>query len=468
LALPARGADATLDIASWNLEWFGDPTNGPADETLQMQNARAVIASSDMDIWGMAEIVSFARWNQLKSELPGYSGFLASEDIVGKGVRHYDDTEQKVGILFRTSLGTVEDARLILPDNDAEFAGRPPLQVTLRATLNGISQDLVVIVLHAKCCSDETSWQHRLNASSALKTYLDANFPTHKVWVIGDFNDDIDTSITADRSSPYANFVADEAHYSFATRDLSALRIASTADFPDTIDHHLTTNEAHLGYLAGSAEVYRVDRYLANYRTTTSDHYPVFSHYDWDTTASSRFGDSSTTAAEGSGGNRATSDSRVSPEVIINEIGANEPGSDTASEFVELINAGAATVSLAGWALSDATSMRHVFASGTTLAPGKALVVIGSSAAAIEPELTNVVAASTGSLSLANGGDSVVLADASGSEVDRYTYTASLAANDGVSMNRTPDGGRNRAFVLHTLLSNLDRSPGKQADGTAW
>ena len=256
--VPGKGTDTTLDIASWNIEWFGDTGNGPTNEALQLQNARNVIAGADMDIWGVAEIVSLAQWNSLKSQLPGYAGFLAKESNVINGAEFYsgfNNKEQNVGILYKTSIATATDARVILTANDFDFGGRPPLQVTLRVTLNGTTENIVVIILHAKCCSDSESWTRRRNAANALKTYLDINFPTQKVWVIGDFNDDVDTSITPERSSPYSNFVNDAADYRLPTEALSDFGIPTTTSFQDTIDHHLTTNEANVTYIDSSVEV---------------------------------------------------------------------------------------------------------------------------------------------------------------------------------------------------------------------
>src|SRR5262249_5146722 len=174
---------------------------------------------------------------------------------------------------------TVSGARGLLTANGFDFARRPPLQVTLRVTLNGATEDIVVIVLHAKCCSDSDSWTRRRNASVALKSYLDSNFPTQKVWVIGDFNDDLDTSITPQRASPYANFVNDPADYRFPTKALSDSGISSTTGFPDTIDHHLNSNEANAIYIDASVEVFRVDQFIPNYDATTSDHFPVLTRY---------------------------------------------------------------------------------------------------------------------------------------------------------------------------------------------
>lgn len=279
--VPAKGAVDTLDIGSWNVEWFGDTGNGPSNETLQLQNARDVIAGSNLDIWGVAEIVSTAQFNSLKSQLPGFSGFLANDPLVVNGAAFFTSAEQKVGLLYKSSLATVIDARIILTANNDDFAGRPPLQVKLLVNLNGRSEEIAVIVLHAKCCSDSDSWTRRGNAANALKSYVDANFPTQKVWVIGDFNDDLDTSITPGRVSPYANFVNDVADYRFPTKALTDAGIASTVGFPDMIDHHLTSNDAYAAYLANSVEVYRVDQYISSYGTTTSDHYPVLSRYSW-------------------------------------------------------------------------------------------------------------------------------------------------------------------------------------------
>jgi len=153
-------------------------------------------------------------------------------------------------------------------------------------------------------------------------------------------------------------------------------------------------------------------------------------------------------------------------KVFLNEVLANEPGSATAGEFVELVNSGTADADLTGWTISDATSVRHVFAAGTVLRAGRAIVVFAG-AAGIPAGLGNAIAASTGSLSLGNSGDTVTLASPAGT-VDSVTYTAALAGADGVSMNRSPDGDPAGTFVLHTALTTASSSPGTRASGTAF
>jgi beta-lactamase superfamily II metal-dependent hydrolase len=155
-------------------------------------------------------------------------------------------------------------------------------------------------------------------------------------------------------------------------------------------------------------------------------------------------------------------------QVIINELLANEVGSDTGNEFIELVNVGGTSVDLSGWKLWDADAARHTFPTGTVLAPGKALVVFAS-ASAIPGGLSNAVAANTGTLSLNNTGDTVSLRNASRKTVTSYTYSGSLASDDGVSMNRSPDATATGSFVLHTSLSSTrSSSPGTRASGTAF
>jgi endonuclease/exonuclease/phosphatase family metal-dependent hydrolase len=148
-------------------------------------------------------------------------------------------------------------------------------------------------------------------------------------------------------------------------------------------------------------------------------------------------------------------------ELVLNEILANEPGSSTTGEFIELLNVGSETADLGGFTLSDATAVRHEFAAGDSLAPGASLVVTGGGS---QPGDSRP--ASSGSLSLSNSGDTVTLRDAGGATVQIVSYTSALTARDGVSMTRETDGDDGAAFVLHDTVSALQRSPNRQNDGT--
>ncbi|HET9624503.1 MAG TPA: lamin tail domain-containing protein, partial [Kofleriaceae bacterium] len=150
--------------------------------------------------------------------------------------------------------------------------------------------------------------------------------------------------------------------------------------------------------------------------------------------------------------------------VFINEVRANEPGTDVNGEFIELVNTGTADQDLSGWTLSDSSAVRHTFAAGSVLRAGKAIVVFGG-AAAIPTGLGNAVAASTGTLALTNSADTVTLRSPA-AQIDTMSFAT--AQPDGVSLNRSPDADPTGSFVLHTTLTTQPSSPGTRVSGAAF
>jgi hypothetical protein len=232
-----------------------------------------------MDVWGLSEVVSTAQFNEVMAKLPGKEGFLSDNARVQQGSQWYTASEQKLGFVYKCNVVAVQNAKVILTSANNAFAGRPPLEVTTKVTLNGATMDLVVIVLHAKCCNDADSWTRRRDAAEALKPYLDSTYPTQNVLVIGDFNDDLDMSITSGQPTPYANFLGDTARYTFISKALTDNKIPTTGGFTTAIDHHLATNEMAARFIAKSIEAYNLNSIITNYNSTTTDHYPVLSRY---------------------------------------------------------------------------------------------------------------------------------------------------------------------------------------------
>ncbi|WP_434346963.1 putative Ig domain-containing protein [Myxococcus virescens] len=465
MVLHVRTASAPLTVGHWNLEWFGAPTQGPPDSTseggtpddLQIAHARDIIRDSGANVWGLVEMVDAADFATLKEQLPGFNGFLANDtSFVPNGTAYYSHGEQKPGILYDSTL-TLQEAQLILTANAADFGGRPPLRVDFTTTVQGVSTPLVVIVVHLKAFDNETAYGQRQRSSAALKSYLDTSLPTERVLVIGDWNDDVDQSITqgsdgAQLPSPFAPFVADTQRYTFITEPLSLRGLRTTVDYHDAIDHTLASNEMAANYLPGSVEILRPDAWIPNYGDIVSDHYPVISSYD--------LGDS--------GG---VTDPEPLSNLIINEVLPNEPippgqtVSDTHYEFIELYNAGTATADLSSWSLSDSASVRHVFAPGTTLAPGRVFVVFGG-ARGFPAGTPDTVAASSGGLGLNNDGDVVRLLSPDGSNVNEMSYGGTF---DNISFNRSPDATPGAAFDYHHLITpGLNSSPGLRVDGRAF
>jgi endonuclease/exonuclease/phosphatase family metal-dependent hydrolase len=266
-----------FQVSNWNIEWFGSTSNGPADEQLQLTNVRTVIANTHSDLWALAEVVDVNHFNALKDSLPGYTGFLANDTrYVSSGASAYSSGEQKVGVLFKADTVQVLSADVILTGSSSDFAGRPPLRVNLRVTRDSVSVDLVAIVIHLKAMTDMDSYNQRLRAAGILKTYLDTTLPTARVIVFGDWNDDVDTSITGGQPTPFQNFLDAPTEYTFLTQPLSST--SSTVSLPGFIDHQLVSHELAAAYVSNSVMVLRPE--IPNYGSTTSDHFPVMSRFD--------------------------------------------------------------------------------------------------------------------------------------------------------------------------------------------
>ncbi|CAM3264968.1 hypothetical protein G4177_00375 [Corallococcus sp. ZKHCc1 1396] len=547
LPLTVLAPPSLFTVGHWNLEWFGAPNQGPPRSTsdggladdLQVAGARDVMGAANAHVWGLVEMVDTADFDTLKAGLPGYSGFLANNPTyVLSGTSLYSAGEQKPGILYDSTL-TYRSAQIILTAQAADFGGRPPLRVDFTTRIHGEDAPLVVIVVHLKAFEDLTSYEQRLRSAAALKNYLDVWLPEARVLVIGDWNDDLDHSISKDngtpRPTPFANFLDDPTRYTFITHPLTDTNTRTTVEFDEVIDHTLATDEMTIEAVPGEVQVLRPDTTVPDYGGAVSDHYPVLTRYDFSGPAGPRVkltaplggtfvkGETLTVTWRSSGvdtvrvelsydggenwsviapsvradvgahawtvpdvenstvrvrvvdtakdsrfdmGPAALWFTRTPPRVFINELLANEPApGNTDFEFVELYNAGPAPVDLSRWSLWDATASRHVFAPGTVLAPGRALVVFGGPAG-FTPGTPDTVAASGGTLSLNNTSDTVQLRRVDGGVVDTYGYGSTV---DDVSINRSPDMTPDAGFVLHTTLSpGLTSSPGRRADGGAF
>jgi len=149
--------------------------------------------------------------------------------------------------------------------------------------------------------------------------------------------------------------------------------------------------------------------------------------------------------------------------VFINEVLADPPAglagdanndgtrSSGQDEFVELFNSGFAPVDIAGWSLSDAAAVRHLFPADSILAGQGALVVFGGGSPLLGD--INRQTASTGTLSLNNAGDTLTLFDLNGLVVDQYVYGAE--ADGDQSLVRSPEGTAG-GFIPHGQLEGAE------------
>lgn len=274
--VPQFGTDDLLDVGTWNLEWFGSTEGGPTNEQLQFNNVKQVLNNTDIDIWGFSEMSNTAKYQQLLTELPQYGGVQAT----------FSQT-QKTALFYKKELFEVISSNHILTASgfNYNFASRPPLEIVLKSKSLYAPDTLYVIVIHLKAFADQTSYDRRKGAATALKSYyLDLYRKDKKTIVLGDWNDDLDQSTYNGIETPFQNYLDAPNDYFFPTKELSDDGKTSYAFYSGSfLDHIMVTDPLKEDYILASANVLdMMPTYISNFSQNTSDHYPVISSFHLD------------------------------------------------------------------------------------------------------------------------------------------------------------------------------------------
>lgn len=280
--VPNFDSPSRLDVAQWNIEWFGDATNGPSNENTQLSNATQLIKGMNVDLMSLCEISDSLYWGKLLASLPNYKGVIST----------WSQT-QKTALLFKSDQFKLLYSKHILNQYEADFAsGRLPLEVGLERNTFGRIDTIYVWVIHLKANIGTTTqkseaYNKRYNASVYLKNYVNQSFRNKKGLIMGDWNDDFDKSIFNSNTSPFVNWRDDPA-YLVPTYQLSLKGQRTTASYSDAIDHIAVTPELKSYWVKDSVQAFYANAYIGSFSTNTSDHFPVFTRfYDQVTSQSS-------------------------------------------------------------------------------------------------------------------------------------------------------------------------------------
>lgn len=255
----------TFDAVTWNIEWFGSATNGPADEALQFANALRVIRTIDADLYALQEIADNTVFARLVDSLRvnNYRGFVAP---IGQA--------QKTAYIYKTT--TIDSLFADFTGTEGQWGGgRWPYFFLFNATVDGITQRIRAINIHAKAFATQADYNERLSDSQIIKAYMD-NLTSQNVLLLGDFNDDVTTSTFNNLPSPYLNFVQDTG-YKVITKSLSDRGQTSYSSFSN-LDHIVANVRMKTLHLDGTERIENPS-YIGNYLSTTSDHFPVWTRF---------------------------------------------------------------------------------------------------------------------------------------------------------------------------------------------
>ncbi len=247
------GSDQTLDLITWNLEWF------PKHDSTISYVSDFILALSP-DIIALQEISD------------QYSFDLLIESLGDGWVGYRDNTDyQELSYIINLNqINLLAQPYTILDEYEYYFAYRPPYVLNIEFN----DEIFFIIDIHLKCC--DGSEERRMASAQYLKNYIDAYHNDGNIIVLGDFNDEL---TDPPNENVFLNFLDDPGNYFFT--DLHIAEGSSDnwsfPNWPSHLDHILVTNEV-LDFDI-STNTIKLDNYMIGgwnkYDNYISDHRPV-------------------------------------------------------------------------------------------------------------------------------------------------------------------------------------------------
>ena len=265
------GEENSLDIATWNIEWF--PKNGQTT----VEYVTEIIEQLDLDILAIQELDDTEMFDQMLDALPAYTGYYESDWFAG------------LAYIYKTEVVEINDIYEIYTTSPYWSAfPRSPMVMDM----NFMGENYFLINNHFKCCGDgildfnneSDEEKRRYNAANLLKGYIDSYLSDKNVIVLGDLNDDI---AEASQNNVFQMILNDTENYLFVDLEIAN---GSSSDWsfptwPSHLDHILITNELFDELDNSDIQTIKIDEYLNGgwneYDQNISDHRPVAVKFDF-------------------------------------------------------------------------------------------------------------------------------------------------------------------------------------------
>ena len=259
------GDDNSLDVATWNIEWF------PKNNQITIDYVTEIINLLDLDILAIQEVDDITMFDQMLDSLPAYSGYYESSWFAG------------LAYIYKTGLVEINDIYEIYTTSSYWNAfPRSPMVMDI----NFMGVNYFIINNHFKCCGDgiidfddpSDEENRRYTAINLIKEYIDNNLSNNNVIVLGDLNDDI---AEAPPNNVFQEVLNDSTHYRFADLEIAQGNSSewSFPNWPSHLDHILITDELFNELNNSEVQTIKIDEYLDGgwneYDQNISDHRPV-------------------------------------------------------------------------------------------------------------------------------------------------------------------------------------------------
>ena len=259
------GTDTSLDLVSWNIEWF--PKNNTTSAYVQ-----EILTNLEADIYALQEIEDTTLLKNIVSNIPDYDCYFKSSYYGGLAYVYNTNTIQ---VNSKYEIFTSSPYWNAFPRSPQVF------------DFTFLGDDYIIINNHFKCCGDgvlnsnnsNDEENRRLQAITYLKQFLDDDFPNKNVVLLGDLNDNLTDDV---ENNVFQNFIDDNNNYQFADMQIAQ---GSSLDWsypswPSHLDHILISDELFEDFQNPNSlvSVIRIDDYMGgwdNYDNNVSDHRPV-------------------------------------------------------------------------------------------------------------------------------------------------------------------------------------------------
>ncbi len=292
----------TFDIVTWNVEWFGSPSNGPSNIDLQLQNVKTIVEDLDADVYAFQEITGLDKFNELVELLEGYEAVVSP--AASQGPDAFDEA-QKLIFLYKKDVVELVKTRVLLegvtpedlvgyPSTPDRFwaSGRLPFLMEIKANIDGVQQKFNLINVHTRSNGGGESaanprYAMRRYDVNVLKDSLDFYYGDVPLILFGDYNDDLDETV-AEQTAPtvntsetsFINYINDPENYIPVTLSLSNAGLRTFPSFEDVIDHMIISDELESNWIVNSERAVAPFDLITNYLSTTSDHLPVKARFE--------------------------------------------------------------------------------------------------------------------------------------------------------------------------------------------
>ena len=259
------GEDNTLEVITWNVEYF------PKGGQTTIDSLITIIQALDVDVLALQEIDVESSFTQLLGSLPGWDGY------------HVPGSWPSLAYLYKSSVIDVDTIYEIYKSYDREFP-RAPLVMEMKFR----NQRFIIINNHLKCCGNNSlnhsdpddEEKRRYDANILLDQWIVANFPNDRVIMLGDLNDVL-TDVS--NNNVFQMFLDDTASYKFVDVDIAQGTSSSWSypSWPSHLDHIMISNELFAEFTNDSSDIQtiKMDTYLpggwGQYDNLLTDHRPV-------------------------------------------------------------------------------------------------------------------------------------------------------------------------------------------------